>query len=92
MNHYIKIERLYRSLFLQNFISSVKFLEFSFEYFPRYVYSFFLANNLVQHKGNVFKANINPCEKECNLYFPLPNCKRIESLVRDILFCSNRID
>ena len=37
-------------------ISSVKFLEFSFEYFPQYVYSFPFLNNLVQHKENVFKA------------------------------------
>ena len=64
MNHYTKIERLYRSLFLQNFISSVKFLEFSFEYFPQCVYSSFFINNLVQVKGNVFKANVNPREKE----------------------------
>ena len=64
MNRLIKIERLSRSLFLQNFISSVKFLEFSFDYFPQYIYSFFFVNNLVQHKENVFKANINPREKE----------------------------
>ena len=44
------------NLFLQNFISPVKFLEFSFEYFPQYVHSFFFVYNLVQHKGNVFKA------------------------------------
>ena len=64
MNRLIKTERLSRSLFLQNFISSVKFLEFSFDYFPQYIYSFFFVNNLVQHKGNVFKANFNPREKE----------------------------
>ena len=62
------MERLSRSLFHQDFISSVKFLEFSFEYFPQYVYSFFFVSNLVlQRKRNVFKATSTLVKKKCKM-------------------------
>ena len=69
---------LSRSLFLQNFISSIKFLEFSFEYFPQYVYSFSFVNNLVQRKGNILKVISTLVKNKRNLYSPLPNCKGVE--------------
>ena len=62
MNHSIKIERLSRSLFLQNFLSNS--WNFSFEYFPQKVHLFLFVNNLVQHKRNVFKATLTLVKKE----------------------------